>query len=1097
MKRLNFLGLKTGKRRAQKLRVVLAIFEIMLFSIFTITGALISSALNPNPAQAVTSPLFWGTPEPVPTSYGYNSAIVWTDLSCVSSTFCMLVGGNTVSRWNGAYWSEPVAIEPARSINSSYNDVNLVSVSCATSSFCVTVDNFGNELTWNGIKWSASQLIDPSGGELSSVSCATSSFCVAVDSLGNVLTWNGTTWNMSQPFTSLGGGIATVVSCSQANFCMAIGTGGFYWNGSTWNSLPWADSTVTSLSCVSSAFCVEVNPSGPVFLNEKGDFAGYFVNGAPISRVSCASATYCEFVGDSFYNGYWNGSTFWYPSYNPPPKKPPPPPTDFVAGLSCVASNLCTEVSSENSYPDYFTSYWDLFNSATGPNFGGGPPIPQSGYTSTSCLSSNFCMAVDDQGNVTSWNGTSWSTPQLIDSNENLISVSCVSVTFCMAVDSLGNAFLYNISSWSGIYNIDQNQDLTSVSCAATDFCVAVDILGNELTWNGTSWSVPQSIDASNTLTSVSCVSVDFCMAIDILGNELTWNGTSWSAPQSIDTTSNTLTSVSCTTFSASNYCVVVPTYGSPLFFNGTSWSYPTSNSLEQLTSVSCVSYLYDTPFCVAVDANEEITMTPAPLPTVTSVYVDQGPITGGTQVTITGTNFYIPTPLNNYSGTTTVAFDNIPATNVKVISTTTITATSPPAYDVNLPSLSPQVYDVNVTIPSGTSNATPADRFTYLPPTVKYFPMNQTRIVDTRSNSGYTGAGNPLNPTSPKLQLALLGDYGVPTNATAVALNVTVTNTTSSGYLVVYPDGTNLPDSSNLNWQQNQTVANLVQVNIGADGKVDFYNAIGTTDLIVDLEGYYAPSVQSGGLYVPITPVRAADTRPGSGLWDQGATFSPGGTLTVYLTGGNGVPTTASAAVINVTVTNTTGPGFLSVTCNTQSNTSNLNWSGANQTVSNRVIEPCGTGVVSINISSGSANVIVDVEGYFSDPTSNGSGVSFTGVNPVRIADTRPGSGLWDQNSTLLPGGTMTVYLTGENGVPTTATAAVINVTVTDTTAVGYLSITPTGATSTSDVNWMGPNSTVANLDIATLNSGGSIIITNESSGSVDIILDLFGYMS
>jgi hypothetical protein len=71
--------------------------------------------------------------------------------------------------------------------------------------------------------------------------------------------------------------------------------------------------------------------------------------------------------------------------------------------------------------------------------------------------------------------------------------------------------------------------------------------------------------------------------------------------------------------------------------------------------------------------------------------------------------------------------------------------------------------------------------------------------------------------------------------------LNVTVTNTTATSYLTAYPAGlTSPPIVSDLNWTQGDTVPNLVVVNVSSSGQVAFYNSLGSTDLIVDVLGYY-----------------------------------------------------------------------------------------------------------------------------------------------------------------------------------------------------------------------------------------------------------------
>jgi hypothetical protein len=90
-----------------------------------------------------------------------------------------------------------------------------------------------------------------------------------------------------------------------------------------------------------------------------------------------------------------------------------------------------------------------------------------------------------------------------------------------------------------------------------------------------------------------------------------------------------------------------------------------------------------------------------ASVPTVSGVSPIWGPAGGGTAVTVTGTNF---------AAGASVAFGGVPATNVSVLSATSLTATAPPL--AALPGSS--TVDVTVTSSAGTSVGSPADQFTY-----------------------------------------------------------------------------------------------------------------------------------------------------------------------------------------------------------------------------------------------------------------------------------------------------------------------------------------------------------------------------------------------
>ena len=460
---------------------------------------------------------------------------------------------------------------------------------------------------------------------------------------------------------------------------------------------------------------------------------------------------------------------------------------------------------------------------------------------------------------------------------------------------------------------------------------------------------------------------------------------------------------------------------------------------------------------------------TYVPPPSVTAVSPDYGGTGGGTSVTITGSNF---------SGATGVLFGTARAATFTVVSPTSISATSPAG--------SPGTVDVTVSTPYGTSAVTSADEFTYV--MSSYTALPPTRLLDTRTNGTTLG-------TNSSLSLKVVGG-AVPSDATAVALNVTVTDTTNASYLSVYPAGEPQPLISNLNWSPGETAPNLVIVPVGAGGEVTFYNDQGRADVVVDLEGYFAPEPPTStvGSYVALTPARIADTRLNSGEPYSGETLGPGATLDIQVTGMGGVPSSGVAAVImNVTVTDTTAASYLTVYPQGQSQplASNLNWV-AGDTVANRVVVPVGpTGQIAVFNQFGQADVVVDVDGYFvSGGTAPSNAGLFTPINPVRVLDTRV------TGQTLGPGGSLTLDLAGVDGIGAQATAVVANFTVTDTTAPSYLTVYP-GPTRplASDINWL-PGETVPNLTVATLSTSGTTTAYNDQ-GTTDLVVDAFGYFS
>lgn len=119
-------------------------------------------------------------------------------------------------------------------------------------------------------------------------------------------------------------------------------------------------------------------------------------------------------------------------------------------------------------------------------------------------------------------------------------------------------------------------------------------------------------------------------------------------------------------------------------------------------------------------------------------------------------------------------------------------------------------------------------------------------------SGTGELGAGGVQ-------QVPLLGRGGIPaTGVGAVAVNVTATGASVESYLTVWPTGANRPTASNLNSATGQTVPNMAIVPLGAGGQISLFNFAGSTDVIVDVLGWFP----AGGGFSGLTPARLLDTR-------------------------------------------------------------------------------------------------------------------------------------------------------------------------------------------------------------------------------------------
>jgi hypothetical protein len=133
------------------------------------------------------------------------------------------------------------------------------------------------------------------------------------------------------------------------------------------------------------------------------------------------------------------------------------------------------------------------------------------------------------------------------------------------------------------------------------------------------------------------------------------------------------------------------------------------------------------------------------------------------------------------------------------------------------------------------------ADVVGWFGPTGKfvYHPLAPKRVVDTRSGLGAPARQLRANETV-MVDLAT-STSGVPDTATAVIAQTTATRTTATSYLSVWP-GAGRPSGSSLNWTPGRTVANLVSTQVGTGGVAGVYNNLGSTDVVMDLAGWYGP---------------------------------------------------------------------------------------------------------------------------------------------------------------------------------------------------------------------------------------------------------------
>jgi hypothetical protein len=537
-----------------------------------------------------------------------------------------------------------------------------------------------------------------------------------------------------------------------------------------------------------------------------------------------------------------------------------------------------------------------------------------------------------------------------------------------------------------------------------------------------------------------------------------------------------------------------------------------------------------------------------ASVPSVTELLPRDGAVGGGEAVSLFGSGFGqagqdFVTHL--FFGTTDVLSSyTYPCPST---STGCFIVVGPTQLAIYTPANAAGTVDVTVETPLSTSNPGPADKYTFVAPGA-YSAVTPYRVCDTRPpvggishNECNTGAGsNKTLGTNGAVTAQITSPSGpVPSGAQAVVVNVTaIDHGSSPTFVTAYPAGESRPVSSDISLAGHTVEANLVIVQLSSaggiapPGEITLFNAIGSTDVIVDVEGYFAAPSGSGsaGEFHSIPPLRICDSRGGARTACAGASSTPLQALKwrdVVLSGlpPGALPTpsipatpgTAAAAVFNLTAVGGTQATYLAVapalagrTCPTKAPSfSNVNPS-AGIALPNRVISSLGPNQdVCVFSAAGSINFVIDVNGWFGSSGVPG-GVLFYSVPPTRVCDTRPTSGTECATSPptpgLGPGQIRAVPIAGvlvvpaDNAHSTAPVAVVANLTGVAGTAATVFTLFPSdaGRPHASDLN-PSAGEVIANLAIVGLSTtvsdfDGDVSLYN-NLGDINAILDVAGW--
>jgi len=218
-------------------------------------------------------------------------------------------------------------------------------------------------------------------------------------------------------------------------------------------------------------------------------------------------------------------------------------------------------------------------------------------------------------------------------------------------------------------------------------------------------------------------------------------------------------------------------------------------------------------------------------------------------------------------------------------------------------------------------------------------------------------------------------------------------------------------------------------------------------------------------GRFTPLDAVRS---------WSGTGRTTP---TTVLLGGRAGVPSTATAVVVNVGIGSPTAAGTARITPAGVSAGVTAQAFRKGQSVTSLQTVRLSGGKVQVQLSAGTATVSLDVTGYYAD----GSGATYTPLSATRVLNQRVGT-----TPTKVP-------LAGRSGVPANAVAVVVNTTVGAPTASGWVRVAGAGRDTAVATQVFTKGTTIANASIVKLAGGAAQV--RLASGTATVSMDVTGY--
>ena len=777
-------------------------------------------------------------------------------ISCPSANFCAAVDevGNVLTSTDprgGGAWTSAIIDTGSGQFGLGNR---LTGVSCPSANFCAAVDEVGNVLTSTdpsagSVAWTKS-LID-SGVGLLGISCPSTSFCAAVDQDGGILTSTDPTggaveWTRT-PIDATSNMLSTI-SCPSANFCAAADEVGnvFTSTDPTGGATTWAKVEVnlggfSSISCPSANFCAAVggalggtlfastDPTGDAKTWKAVDFPDYSV----IVGVSCPSADVCAVVG--FLYGFGILATVTDPtgasaSWTVDEANMGEFAAGAINGVSCPLTNFCAAVDDDGN----------LFTAAQPPPPTVSAVTPSSGAeaggTVVTITGSHFTVGAQVSFGATAATRTFIISPNEIRATSPAgIGAEDVTVTTVAgpSATSPADVFTYETVGYHGIAPVricDTRQGQPANQCSGHGFGTGVTQVVTVAGLGGVPASGASAVVLNVTATDATATSY-FTVFADGETRPLA-SSINFHAGQNV----------------ANLVTVALPHDGKVDIYNA-------SGGVNLIVDVEG----YDAPDVVAgtglynavaparicdtrrgLPANQCTGMAPTAGRTLDVQVTGRGGVpasgVGAAVLNVTAIDPVAPGYLTVYTqGSAKPVTSNLNyRADAAVLSEVIVPVSSEGLISIFVSS---GPLDIAVVVSgwfTDTSN-----------PNVKgaqfFLAHSPGRICDTRTGQMWNSCTGKALAAGGVLDVEATGIGGVPVDATAVLLNVTAVGSRTGGYVTVYPAGQQRPDVSDLDFGPGETVANMVIASLGLGGFFSIYNARGSTELIVDLVGWYS----------------------------------------------------------------------------------------------------------------------------------------------------------------------------------------------------------------------------------------------------------------